>query len=114
MQIIGTPKCRETKKCRLWFDQRGLSYHFVDLSKRGLSPGELRSIAEKTGWNALLDRDGKVWASRQLDWKDFDAEEELLEHPLLLRTPVVREGRLVAVGPDPEAWGTIAETMRSP
>jgi len=104
MQIIGTAKCRDTKKCRLWFDQRGIAYHFVDLTKRPLSSGELKSIASRNTWDAMLDKEGKVWKSRQLEWKEFDAEEELNEEPLLLKTPIVREGKAAIIGYKPEEW----------
>lgn len=112
MQIIGTAKCRDTKKCRLWFDQRGISYHFVDLAKRSLSSGELKAIAAKTTWDDLIDKDGKVWAKKQLAWKEFDACEELEEDSLLLKTPVVREGKDVVIGYNPDAWKKIAETIK--
>lgn len=108
MQIIGTAKCRETKKCRLWFDERGIEYHFVDLAKRRMSDGELKAVAAKNGWDAMLDREGKTWKKLQLEWKDFDAEEELTENPLLLRTPVVRKGSDAIIGHDPEAWTRLA------
>ena len=109
MQIIGTAKCRDTKKCRLWFDQRGIDYHFVDLNKRALSPGELKAIADQTGWEEMLDRSGALWKKLQLEWKEFDTREELEEHPLLLRTPVVRRGTRVAIGHDPDAWAAFKE-----
>ncbi len=104
VQIIGTAKCRDTKKCRLWFDERGMSYHFVDLAKRPLSPGELDSIAAANGWEAMLEKKGKVWKARQLEWKDYDAREELLENPLLLKTPVVREKGRAVIGYCPDEW----------
>ena len=107
MQVIGTAKCRDTKKCRLWFDQRGLSYHFVDVAKKPLSPGELKAIAAKNGWEAMLDKDGKAWAKKQLEWKEFDPEEELSDEPLLLKTPVVREGATAIIGYDPDAWAAL-------
>ena len=34
----------------------------------------------------------------------FDIEEELLSDPLLLKTPIVRNERLVTVGHNPEEW----------
>ena len=109
MQIIGTAKCRDTKKCRLWFDQRGISYHFVDLAKRPLSPGELKAVAAKASWEGMIDREGKAWAEKQLAWKEYDAAEELEEDQRLLKTPVVREGSEVIVGYSPEAWAALAE-----
>jgi arsenate reductase-like glutaredoxin family protein len=41
---------------------------------------------------------------RQLEWKEFDAEEELNEEPLLLKTPIVREGKAAVIGYKPEEW----------
>ena len=104
LQIIGSAKCWDTKKCRLWFDQRGISYHFVDLGKRALSSGELRSIAARNSWDEMLDRNSKAWAKNQLEWKEFDPEEELTADSLLLKTPVVRDGVDVVIGYEPTLW----------
>ena len=104
LQIIGTLKCRDTKKCRLWFDQRGIKYHFVDLGKRALSSGELKAIAVRNTWDEMLDRKSRAWSKKQLEWKDFDPEEELTEDPLLLLTPVVRNGNTAVIGYNPTSW----------
>jgi arsenate reductase-like glutaredoxin family protein len=87
----------------MWFDERGIDYHFIDLSVKPLSPGELKSIAARTSWSSMLDRDGKVWKSRQLNWKEFDPYEELKANPLLLKTPVVRGDSAVVIGYNPGA-----------
>ena len=34
----------------------------------------------------------------------FDIEEELLNDPLLLKMPIVRNGRLATAGYQPETW----------
>lgn len=109
LQIIGSAKCKDTKKCRLWFDARGISYHFVDLSKRGLSSGELNAIAARNSWDDMLDRKGKSWVKRQLEWKEFNPEEELTADPMLLKTPVVRNGYDVVIGYSPDSWVRFAE-----
>jgi arsenate reductase (glutaredoxin) len=36
----------------------------------------------------------------------FNLEEELLNDPLLLKTPIVRNGKLVTIGLKPETWKT--------
>lgn len=107
MQIIGTLKCRDTKKCRLWFEQRGVKYHFVDLTKRALSEGELEAVAAGGYWEDLIDRDGTVWNKRLLAWKDYDPRVELREEPGLLKTPIVREGRDVVIGYNEQGWERI-------
>jgi arsenate reductase len=35
---------------------------------------------------------------------DYDLEEELLKDPLLLKTPILRDGKRAAVGFDPALW----------
>ncbi len=112
MQIIGTASCRNTKKCRLWFDQRGISYHFVNLSKRSLSDGELQAIAQGREWDDLIDRDSKAWKKLQLEWKAYNPMEELSEEQGLLKTPILREGRTVVVGYDVQAWEAIAQRLK--
>jgi len=97
-QIIGSAKCRGTQKCRRWFDERGIGYQYVNLAKRALSATELSAIARVVSWDDMMDDQGKVWASRQLAWKEFDPLEELLAHPLLLKTPVVRRDAMVVIG----------------
>ena len=47
IQIIGTKKCKNTKKSFMFFKERGIKYHFVDLNERSLSPGELDKIIQK-------------------------------------------------------------------
>ena len=37
---------------------------------------------------------------------DYDPFEELLEQPMLLKTPVVRNGNNVTIGHKPEVWKT--------
>lgn len=109
MQIIGTVKCRDTKKCRLWFDQRGISYHFVNLAKKPLGKRELKAIAEKYNWDDIINKEGMAWKKRQLEWKDYDPEEELQEEPTLLLTPVVRHGKYIFIGYKPLEWETLLQ-----
>ena len=61
LQIFGTPRCQETKKAQRFFKERGKAFQFIDLSQKGMSPGELRSVAAVLGIEALADRDGRRW-----------------------------------------------------
>lgn len=112
MQIIGTRQCRVTKKCRLWFDERGIKYHFVDLAKRPLSPGELDAIVRGRCWDDLIDRSGKAWTKKQLAWKDYKAKEEIMEDQNLLKTPILRDNKDVVIGNQPGEWERIARRIK--
>lgn len=108
VQIFGTRKCQETKKAQRFFKERGVKVQEVDLQEKGLSPGELRSVAQAAGGvAALLDRQGKRFQERGLAHallRDADIERLLLEDAQLLRTPIVRRGREATIGVHPEVW----------
>lgn len=104
IQLIGTKKSKATQKAERYLKERGIEFQFVDLAQRGLSAGELDRIAEAAGGHqALIDTESKAYAKRGMQYMDFDAREELLEDPGLLRVPIVRGDNGVAVQPDSEA-----------
>ena len=106
IQIIGTKKCRETQKAERFFKERRIPYHFRDLSDKGLAKVELENISRVIPLDELIDRESKRFKDRGMQYMVFDIEEELLEDSLLIKTPVVRNGKLATVGYNPEVWGT--------
>jgi len=106
IQIFGTKKCSESRKAERFFRERGVPIQVIDLAVRAPSPGELRSIAAAVGGMAkLFDRDGKRAREKGLahallgDPDIAEIERRVVEDPLLLRTPIVRDGRAATVGP---------------
>ena len=104
IQIIGTKKCRETQKAERFFKERRISYHFRDLTEKGISKKELENIKQVIPIEELLDKEGKQFKKRGFNYMVYDVEIELLEDSLLLQTPIVRNGRLATVGYKPEVW----------
>jgi len=113
MQIYGTRKCRLTQKAERFFRDRGIKYHFVDLSEHRLSGGELDNIRRGLpATESLIDTESPVYKKRGMAYMDYDETEEILAAPLLLRTPIVREGPRVIVGDDEAAWKALAEELK--
>ena len=104
LQIIGTRKCRETRKAQRFFSDRGIHYAFVDLAERPLSAGELRNIARVLGESALLNTGSREYRRRGMQYMVFDTLSELERHPELIRTPIVRSGKEATVGIAEESW----------
>jgi arsenate reductase-like glutaredoxin family protein len=108
LQIFGTRQCPDTRKAERFFRDRGVAYQFIDLAEKGISAGELASVAAavkaSVGGAALVDTEGKRFRNRGLAYQDYDAEAEILADPLLLRTPIVRDGRKAVIGHDPAGW----------
>ncbi len=104
IQIIGTKKCKETQKAERFFKERRIPYHFRDLTEKGISKGELENITRAVPIEELIDKEGKQFKKRGFEYMVYDIETELLEDSLLLKTPIVRNGRLATVGYHPEIW----------
>ena len=103
IQIIGTKKCKDTRKAHRFFQDRGIKFHTLDLKEKGLSKGELKSILSKVSVEDLVNTEAPLY-KKKFAYMDFDAEEELLESPELIRTPVVRSEGRVTIGYEPDSW----------
>ncbi len=104
IQIFGTKKCSDTRKAERFFKERGIKFHFRDLNEKGVSKGELENIKRKFDVEDLIDKEGKQYKKRNLEYITHDIEQELLEDALLFKTPIVRNGSVVTVGYEPNVW----------
>ena len=104
IQIFGKSKCFDTKKAERYFKERRISYQAVDLVKYGISPGELRSVKNAVGLEALIDQKHPDAVLLSYLAYDEDKLEKLLEDPRLLKTPIVRNGKQATVGYCPDVW----------
>jgi arsenate reductase (glutaredoxin) len=104
IQIFGKLKCQDTKKAQRYFQERRIPFQFVDITRKALSKGELNSIKSAVGLDSLIDREGKTYAEKNLKYLIHDIEEELLKDAMLLKTPIVRNGREATIGYQPDLW----------
>lgn len=113
IQIFGTNKNFDVKKAERWFAERRIQVQKVDLKDKGISKGELESVisllSKKAGsrdaaLELIVDKKSKDYASfAYLD--DSDKFEKILENPMLLVQPIVRNGKEAAtVGYEPDTW----------
>jgi arsenate reductase (glutaredoxin) len=107
VQIFGTRKSSDTRKAQRFFAERRVQTHFVDLAERAASLGELRRFAQKFGVRALVDSEAKRY--RELGLSAAALSEErwldlLVDEPLLLRMPLVRNGNQLTVGLAEAEW----------
>lgn len=104
IQIFGTKGCRDTQKAERFFKERRIPYHFRDLNEKGIAKGELDNITRVIPLEDLIDRTGKQFKKRNLQFMVFNTEEELLNDSLLFKTPIIRNEREVTLGYQPEIW----------
>jgi arsenate reductase (glutaredoxin) len=105
IQIFGRRDCSKTRKAERWFRERRIPFQFVDLKVKGLAPREFEGIAAAVGVENLIDRESKRFLERGL----FAAtpariRDALASDSLLLKTPMVRNGREATVGVRADVW----------
>ena len=107
IQIFGTKKCNDTRKAERFFKERGIKYQFVDMNEKGLSKGEMTSVAQQNGGiEGLINPNAKD--KDMVTLLKYIAEEDrlqkLLENQQVIRTPIVRNGKLSTIGYQPDIW----------
>ena len=109
IQIIGRKKCKATQKALRFFRERGIKVQELDLAEHPLGARELDNCAQAAGsLEQLLDTASPSYQKRGLAHMEFDLREELLADTTLLRTPLVRQAKRIAIGDDESIWKAMA------
>ena len=109
VQIFGVKKNADTRKALRFFAERRVKTHFVDLTERAASTGELKRFAQKFGVSALVDRDSKRYHESGYRHAQYSEErwlEKLADDPLLLRIPLTRFAHRLTIGLAESEWRT--------
>ena len=107
VQIFGTKKSSDTRKAQRFFSERRVPVHFVDLTERAASLGELRRFAQKFGVRALVDSESKRFRDLGLGAAVLSDDrwlDTLVGEPLVLRMPLVRRGNDLTIGLAEDVW----------
>ena len=107
IQIFGKSKCFDTKKAERYFKERRIKYQFVDLIRFGLSGKEFDAVVRGVGGiDNLIDWENKSQQITNMKYMDDTRakEDKVFDDPSLMRTPIVRNGKLATVGYCTEIW----------
>ncbi len=74
IQIFGTKKDFDTRKAGRYFKERGIKAQFIDMKEKGI----------------YISKEDKI--------------EKILENQKIIKTPIVRNGKLATVGYQPDVW----------
>lgn len=109
IQIFGVSKSADTRKAERYFKERRIKFQSVDMKKYGMSGGEFDSVLRAVGGiDNLIDWDSK---SPDLDLIRYmantaDKEDRVFDNQMLIKMPIVRNGKTATVGYCPEIWRT--------
>ena len=102
MILFGIKNCDTVKKARRWLDKHDLPYQFHDFRVDGLKQDTIENWLQTVSWETLLNKRGTTWRKlddprkEQLD--QATAVALMLEHPTLIKRPVLCHGQSCQVG----------------
>jgi arsenate reductase (glutaredoxin) len=106
--VYGIKNCETMKKARAWLEAHGVPYEFHDYKTAGIDRAHLARWIAAVGWEILLNRGGttfrKLPESQREGLNERKAIALMLEHPSLIRRPVLELGQRVLVGFKPESY----------
>jgi Spx/MgsR family transcriptional regulator len=105
--IYGIRQCDTCRKALKWLDREGVSHRVHDLRQDGLDARLVSDWLASEFAARLVNRRSTTW--RTLDEQQKASEGDalvklLLEHPTLIKRPVVVTEQIVAVGFSPAQW----------
>ncbi len=112
--LYGIKNCDTVKKARQWLDQHRIEYRFHDFRSDGLELQQAQAWLDEIGLDTLLNKRGTTW--KQLDDKlraqltGDNAAALLIEHPTLIKRPLLDIGHQRFVGFSDQQYREIFKT----
>ena len=107
IMIYASKKNFDVQKAERYFKERRIPFTSVDLKKHKLGERELRLFVNAAGSaKALVDPNAKGPRADYVKQLSIESVifDELLENPVLMITPIVRNGNKLTVGADESVW----------
>jgi arsenate reductase len=101
LTLYGIPNCDTVKKARTWLADEGRDVAFHNFKKDGLAREKVEEWLTSVPAEKLLNKRGTTW--RKLDEAEqaraaSDLAGLLVDHPSLIKRPVIETGAQVLVG----------------
>ena len=106
IQIYAAKRDFDVQKAERYFKERRIKYQFIDVIKYGMSRGELNSVKNAVGLEAMINTTDEDYPLVQYLASNEAKLDKLYEIPYLIKTPIVRNGKQATVGYCPDVWKT--------
>ncbi|WP_020401901.1 arsenate reductase family protein [Gracilimonas tropica] len=107
LHIVGIKNCNKIRDTKKWMEEHGVDHEFIDVKKDPLTLEELKELEFKVGLDVLVNKRGRKWRDLGLADKDLSDEElfdQLLEHQVMIKRPVLLKDESVLVGYDEDSF----------
>jgi Spx/MgsR family transcriptional regulator len=109
IHLYGIPNCDTVKKARKWLEATGCEYAFHDFKKEGADPAKVEAWIAAKGVDTVVNRRGTTF--RKLSDEDKALSDDshtavalLVQHPSLIKRPVVEHAGGTLIGFKEDEW----------
>ncbi len=109
--LYGIKNCDTIKKARRWLDNHAIDYKFHDFREDGLDAAAVKGWLAELGWEVIVNKRSTTW--KQLDktvqtnMDEKTAQAAILEHPTLIKRPLLDTGKERFVGFSAERYQSV-------
>jgi arsenate reductase len=100
--MYGIGSCDSCRMARKWLKRNGREFLFHDIREDGMDLEMLERWSKRINWKKLLNTRSLTWRKiPEVDRTDISEDRALslmLEHPTLIKRPVLEHGKFIAVG----------------
>lgn len=116
LNLYGIKSCDTCRTARKWLLERSYDHRFHDLREERLDTRMLEHWAERIGWRKLLNTRSLTWRKiPEVDRAELNKGKAIglmLEHPTLVKRPVLVCPDFIAVGFSPENYAQLFADMK--
>ena len=116
MKIYGIKNCDTVKKTLKFFDQKDVSYDFIDFKTTPPSCDQVRKWADAVGVKKLFNTRSTTYRNLKLKELDLDDDakiEWMCKEPLLIKRAVIEKNDTIVVGYDEDAFEKLIQGERT-
>ncbi len=116
LKIYGIKSCDSCRKALKWLEQNSHEYRFHDIREDGLDIQTLERWSKRISWEKLLNTRSITWRKiPEVDRGGITQSRVLslmLEHPTLVKRPVLEHRKFISVGYSPDDFRQIFRKLR--
>jgi arsenate reductase len=109
--LFGIKNCDTVKKARRWLDAENIEYQYHDFRIDGISAEQVSTWLQATSLDTLINKRSTTWkALSDTDKANISVESAvplILEHPTLIKRPLLAIGSEVQLGFNNTSYQTL-------
>ncbi|HBD74564.1 MAG TPA: transcriptional regulator Spx [Acholeplasmataceae bacterium] len=101
--IFTTPSCSSCRKAKKWLDDHKIKYNEINLFSQRITIEDIDKMLSnaENGFEDIISTRSKIFKEESLDVEDLkmsELKQFIIEHPSVLKRPIILDGEKMQVG----------------